>query len=73
MPTYDYRCLDCQQEFEIFQSIKDDPLTTCEQCGGNLKRLISKNVGIAFKGSGFYVTDSKKASSGTSSSKKSSK
>lgn len=57
MPTYEYRCGDCAHEFETFQSMVDDPLTDCPQCEGTVQRLISQNVGIAFKGSGFYITD----------------
>jgi putative FmdB family regulatory protein len=56
MPTYGYECNSCRNEIEVFQSIKDDPLTTCESCGGTLRKRIYP-VGIAFKGSGFYVND----------------
>lgn len=56
MPTYGYECLSCDNQFEVFQSIKDDPLTTCETCGGALRKRIYP-VGISFKGSGFYVND----------------
>ena len=56
MPTYGYECLGCASEIEVFQSIKDAPLTTCESCGGTLRKRIYP-VGIAFKGSGFYVND----------------
>ena len=56
MPTYGYECLSCDNEFETFQSIKDDALTTCGECGGALRKKIYP-VGIAFKGSGFYVND----------------
>ena len=56
MPTYGYECLSCDNKFEVIQSIKDDPLTTCESCGGTLRKRIYP-VGIAFKGSGFYVND----------------
>ena len=56
MPTYGYECLSCDNQFEIFQSIKDDALTTCSECGGTLRKRIYP-VGIAFKGSGFYVND----------------
>lgn len=62
MPTYEYRCTQCNHEFEAIQSMKDDPLTECNQCKGLVKRIISRNVGIAFKGSGFYATDSQKSS-----------
>lgn len=60
MPTYEYKCTNCEYKFDVWQSIKDDPLTECPECNGKVQRLISKNVNIAFKGSGFYVTDSKK-------------
>ena len=56
MPTYGYECTACSNQFETFQSIKDDALTTCEACGGTLRKRIYP-VGIAFKGSGFYVND----------------
>lgn len=58
MPTYEYECQSCGKVFEVFQSIKDAPITTCE-CGEkkNVKRLISSGAGILFKGSGFYETD----------------
>ena len=63
MPTYGYECLACAHHFEVFQSIKDDPLTTCDQCGGMLRKRIYP-VGIAFKGSGFYVNDYTRKSEG---------
>jgi len=63
MPTYGYECLSCDNQFEIFQSIKDDALTTCETCGGKLRKRIYP-VGISFKGSGFYVNDYAPKSSG---------
>lgn len=56
MPTYGYECLGCDAQFEIVQSIKDNALTTCATCGGALRKRIYP-VGIAFKGSGFYVND----------------
>lgn len=56
MPTYGYECLGCNAQFETVQSIKADPLTTCETCGGTLRKRIYP-VGIAFKGEGFYVND----------------
>lgn len=63
MPIYDYKCGQCGVQLEISHSILDDPKTVCPSCGAPaLKRLISKNVGIAFKGSGFYVTDSQSKS-----------
>ena len=63
MPTYDYKCNKCEEIFERFQKITDPPLKECPVCGGELKRLISGGIGVIFKGSGFYVTDSKKPSS----------
>ena len=59
MPRYDYKCNKCEYIFEVNQSIKDDPLTFCSECDGLVYRLISKNVGLSFKGAGFYVTDVK--------------
>lgn len=71
MPTYEYRgeCADCIHEGKILeykQSISDDPLTNCPECGANVKRIISRNVGISFKGSGFYANDSRKTESTSS-------
>jgi putative FmdB family regulatory protein len=64
MPTYDYECRSCGHSFETFQSMSDNPLTTCPECGEEqLRRLISGGTGIIFKGSGFYVNDSRKSSS----------
>ncbi len=58
MPTYDYRCEACEHEFEEFQSIKDDPLKDCPECGKpKLRRLLGTGAAIVFKGSGFYQTD----------------
>ncbi|MCF7853677.1 MAG: zinc ribbon domain-containing protein [Candidatus Pacebacteria bacterium] len=57
MPTYEYKCTQCGNRFEVFQQMTDDPLTTCRQCSGELKRLIGSGAGIIFKGSGFYCTD----------------
>ncbi len=65
MPTYVYRCQNCDARREAFQKMTDDPLTTCEECGGSLRRVLQP-VGIVFKGSGFYVTDYKRADSGSS-------
>ncbi|MCO5168098.1 MAG: zinc ribbon domain-containing protein [Planctomycetes bacterium] len=62
MPTYDYVCQDCSHAFEHFQSMSSDPLTTCPQCQGDLKRLIGTGGALIFKGSGFYCTDYKKPS-----------
>ena len=71
MPTYDYRCKACGQELEVFQSFTDDPLTTCAACGGELRKLFGA-PGIAFKGSGFYKTDSRSGSKRSSTSSSSS-
>lgn len=56
MPTYEYLCQDCSYKFEVKQSIKDDPVATCSQCGRSVNRIISAPA-IMFKGSGWYVTD----------------
>jgi len=65
MPTYDYKCDSCGNAFEIFQSMNDVPLTKCEKCGGEIRRLFSAS-GIIFRGSGFYVNDYKKDGASTS-------
>lgn len=57
MPTYEYECLDGGHRFEEFQNITDAPLTTCPECGGEVRRLISGGAGFLFRGSGFYQTD----------------
>jgi len=64
MPTYDYRCKDCGHELEVVQAFTDDPLTECPSCGGALRKKFGA-VGISFKGSGFYKTDSRSTSSTT--------
>jgi putative FmdB family regulatory protein len=69
MPTYDYECKSCGKTFEAFQSMSDAPLTVCPTCGKEVRRLIGGGSGIIFKGSGFYVNDSRKSSSGDSSKK----
>ncbi len=56
MPTYQYRCKDCELVFEASQRITDAPLTKCVECGGRVARVIQP-VGIIFKGSGFHVND----------------
>jgi putative FmdB family regulatory protein len=68
MPTYDYKCGNCNNTFEFFQSMKDDPMTLCPECGHNdLKKLVSLPAGLIFKGTGFYLTDyAKKNISSTS-------
>ena len=65
MPTYEYRCKDCGEHLEVVQSFSDEALTTCPKCSGALRKVFG-NIGISFKGSGFYKTDSR---SGSSSSK----
>ena len=60
MPTYEYRCKACDHEFEGVQPFTDDALTECPECEGPLKKVFG-NVGITFKGSGFYKTDSRSA------------
>jgi len=57
MPTYEYRCESCSHEFERFQSITADPLKTCPECEGAVRRLLGGGSGFIFKGSGFYQTD----------------
>jgi putative FmdB family regulatory protein len=64
MPTYEYECQSCHQRVEAVQKFSDAPLTTCEHCNGELKKVFSA-VGIVFKGSGFYKNDSRGASSST--------
>ena len=59
MPTYDYKCSDCNYSFEYFQPMSAEPLKECPQCKGNLKRIIGTGAGPIFKGSGFYQTDYK--------------
>lgn len=60
MPTYDYECTKCGHTFDAFQNMSDDPLKKCPECRQNsLRRLIGGGMGIIFKGSGFYVTDSR--------------
>lgn len=62
MPTYQYACTECGHAFEQFQSFSDDALTECPQCSGRLRKLFNA-VGVVFKGSGFYRTDSRSGSS----------
>jgi putative FmdB family regulatory protein len=56
LPTYEYRCHDCEHQFEVFQKMSDDPVSECEACGGSVRRILFP-VAIHFKGSGFYTTD----------------
>lgn len=87
MPTYEYECAKCRKNFELFQSMKDEPLKVCpkEKCQmkkwgkGKVTRLLGGGAGLIFKGSGFYITDYRsegyksaaKSESGDSGSKKS--
>jgi putative FmdB family regulatory protein len=69
VPTYSYACTECDDRFDVVQAFTDDALTTCEKCSGRLRKLFN-SVGVVFKGSGFYRTDSrqdgKKAKSSSS-------
>jgi len=64
VPTYQYACTDCADRVEVVQKFTDDPLTVCASCGGRLRKVYSP-VGIVFKGSGFYRTDSRAAQKGS--------
>jgi putative FmdB family regulatory protein len=64
MPIYSYKCDKCGARFDRMQKFTDKPLTRCPECRGPVKRLIQP-AGIVFKGSGWYITDSKKSSSAT--------
>ncbi|MGP4054016.1 FmdB family zinc ribbon protein [Mycobacterium sp. 4D054] len=70
MPTYSYACTECSNKFDVVQAFTDDSLTECPKCAGRLRKVFGK-VGVVFKGSGFYRTDSresgKSSSSGSSS------
>jgi putative FmdB family regulatory protein len=57
MPTYEYRCTQCGNEFEKFGKMSDPPVTECTKCGAESQRKISGGAGLVFKGSGFYITD----------------
>lgn len=62
MPTYQYVCLACEKPLEVFQAFTEDALTTCPECGGELRKIFSA-AGVVFKGGGFYRTDSRSSSS----------
>jgi putative FmdB family regulatory protein len=64
MPLYEYQCKACGVRFDRQQSFKDDPIRVCPECEGDVYRVIGA-TGVIFKGSGFYINDSKKASSST--------
>ena len=67
MPTYSYACKDCTHSFDIVPSFSDDSLTLCPECSGTLRKKFG-SVGVSFKGSGFYRTDSRSAASSSPSS-----
>lgn len=71
MPTYQYACTECGHAFEQVQKFTDDSLTECPECHGRLRKVFNA-VGVVFKGSGFYRTDSRGSSSSTSGSSESS-
>ena len=60
MPTYSYACTECADRFDVVQAFTEDALTTCEKCAGRLRKLFN-SVGVVFKGSGFYRTDSRES------------
>ncbi|MDP3208835.1 MAG: zinc ribbon domain-containing protein [Rhodoglobus sp.] len=66
MPTYSYRCTECDSAFDIHQAFTEDSLTVCPTCGGVLRKVFSP-VGVTFSGSGFYRTDSRAAAKSESS------
>ena len=65
MPTYSYACTECDNKFDVVQAFSDDALTECPKCDGRLRKLFGK-VGVVFKGSGFYRTDSRESAKSTS-------
>jgi putative FmdB family regulatory protein len=71
VPTYQYACTECGDRSEVVQRFSDDPLTVCSSCGGKLRKIFSP-VGIVFKGSGFYRTDSRNGASTVPAAKESS-
>ncbi|WP_327290722.1 FmdB family zinc ribbon protein [Streptomyces sp. NBC_01198] len=64
MPTYQYQCTECGEGLEVVQKFSDDALSVCPNCSGRLRKVFSA-VGVVFKGSGFYRTDSRSSSSST--------
>jgi putative FmdB family regulatory protein len=64
MPTYEYACRSCGEHLEAVQSFSDPPLTKCPRCGGELRKVFG-NIGIVFKGSGFYKTDNRSSRNGS--------
>lgn len=61
MPTYQYKCKQCDHRFDVFQRITEDPLTECPECHGEIRRVLFP-AGVVFKGSGWYVTDYRQGS-----------
>lgn len=68
MPTYEYACTSCGHHLEVSQSFAEEPLTTCPNCGGDLRKVFG-SIGIVLKGSGFYRNDSRSGSNGKPASK----
>lgn len=64
MPIYEYECENCGTHFEKIQSVKDDPIRQCPECSGTVHKVFHP-AGIIFKGSGWYITDSRKSTSST--------
>jgi putative FmdB family regulatory protein len=62
MPTYQYACNACEHQFEVVQSFSEEPISVCPECKGEVRKVYA-NVGVVFKGSGFYKTDSRPSSS----------
>ena len=71
MPTYNYYCSDCDTHFSYFQKMSESPISSCENCDGKVKRLITGGTGLIFKGSGFYLTDYKNSQKTTDDNSKS--
>jgi putative FmdB family regulatory protein len=67
VPTYSYACTECDNKFDVVQAFTDDSLTECPQCNGRLRKVFGK-VGVVFKGSGFYRTDSRESGKSSSTS-----
>jgi putative FmdB family regulatory protein len=67
MPTYEYECANCGNDFDVFQSMSDAPLKVCPTCGSAVRRKINGGTGVIFKGSGFYKNDSRKSSASSGS------
>lgn len=72
MPTYSYRCTECDTAFDIQQAFTDDSLTECPTCGGKLRKVFS-SIGVTFTGSGFYSTDTRSEAKTAAKSKSSAK